>query len=135
LLACKTLPAPADPGAFPPSDRLAVISLASSKTADHDNLDSAWTLDALAFAFVNERANQERFLRHLEELQQQLREESLSEGDCPTGTGLPDQPKNPSRSTIWRLLDEIDLKPHKSVYWLNSHDPDFTPKALDICDL
>ena len=33
-----------------------------------------------------------------------------------------------SRATIWRILDEADLKPHKSVYWLNSHDPDFRPK-------
>jgi DDE superfamily endonuclease len=40
-----------------------------------------------------------------------------------------------SRSSIWRLLDEADLKPHRSVYWLNSHDPDFEAKAQDICAL
>ena len=40
-----------------------------------------------------------------------------------------------SRSTIWRILDEADLKPHRSVYWLNSHDPDFDAKAQDICQL
>jgi len=40
-----------------------------------------------------------------------------------------------SRATIWRLLEEADLKPHKSVYWLNSHDPDFEPKAQEICRL
>jgi hypothetical protein len=40
-----------------------------------------------------------------------------------------------SRSSIWRLLDEADLKPHRSVYWLNSHDPDFEAKAHDICSL
>jgi len=40
-----------------------------------------------------------------------------------------------SRSTIWRVLDGADLKPHKSVYWLNSHDPDFNHKARDICRL
>jgi DDE superfamily endonuclease len=40
-----------------------------------------------------------------------------------------------SRSTIWRLLDDADLKPHRSVYWLNSHDPEFEPKARAICDL
>ena len=40
-----------------------------------------------------------------------------------------------SRSSIWRLLDEADLKPHRSVYWLNSHDPDFEAKAQDICSL
>lgn len=40
-----------------------------------------------------------------------------------------------SRSTIWRILEEADLKPHKSEYWLNSHDPDFDEKARDICQL
>lgn len=40
-----------------------------------------------------------------------------------------------SRSTIQRILHEADLKPHRSVYWLNSHDPDFDAKAKDICGL
>ena len=40
-----------------------------------------------------------------------------------------------SRSTIWRVLNEADLKPHRSVYWLNSHDPDFEAKARNICQL
>ena len=40
-----------------------------------------------------------------------------------------------SRSTIWRVLEEIDLKPHKSEYWLNSHDEDFEAKANDVCQL
>jgi hypothetical protein len=40
-----------------------------------------------------------------------------------------------SRSTIWRALDEADLKPLRSVYWLNSHDPDFNAKAQGICKL
>jgi transposase len=39
------------------------------------------------------------------------------------------------RSTIWRILNEADLKPHRSVYWLNSHDPDFDAKAHAICQL
>ena len=30
-----------------------------------------------------------------------------------------------SRSSIWRILNDLDLKPHKSEYWLNSHDEDF----------
>jgi len=38
-----------------------------------------------------------------------------------------------SRSSLWRILEEADLKPHRSVYWLNSHDPDFEAKAHDIC--
>ena len=40
-----------------------------------------------------------------------------------------------SRSSIWRILDEADLKPHRSVYWLNSHDADFEAKAHHICAL
>jgi len=40
-----------------------------------------------------------------------------------------------SRSSIRRILEEADLKPHRSVYWLNSHDPDFEAKAQAICAL
>ena len=40
-----------------------------------------------------------------------------------------------SRSTIQRILDAADLKPHKSQYWLHSDDPQFEAKALDICRL
>ncbi len=40
-----------------------------------------------------------------------------------------------SRSSIWRILQDVDLKPHKSAYWLNSHDEDFDAKAQTICQL
>ena len=40
-----------------------------------------------------------------------------------------------SRSSIWRLLAEADLQPHRSVYGLNSHDPDCEAKAQAICAL
>lgn len=40
-----------------------------------------------------------------------------------------------SRTTVWRILRDADLKPHRSVYWLNSHDPDFDTKAKAICGL
>jgi hypothetical protein len=40
-----------------------------------------------------------------------------------------------SRSTVWRALEEADLKPHRSAYWLNSHDPDFHARAQEICRL
>lgn len=40
-----------------------------------------------------------------------------------------------SRSSIWRILQDADLKPHKSEYWLNSHDEDFDAKAKTICQL
>jgi hypothetical protein len=40
-----------------------------------------------------------------------------------------------SRSTIQRILAEAELRPHKSRYWLTSHDPDFEAKVLDVCRL
>lgn len=40
-----------------------------------------------------------------------------------------------SRSTIWRLLDQAEIKPHRFRYWLNSPDPDFEAKMLHIVDL
>jgi transposase len=40
-----------------------------------------------------------------------------------------------SRSSIWRILHDADLKPHKSTYWLNSHDEDFDAKAHISCQL
>jgi transposase len=40
-----------------------------------------------------------------------------------------------SRSSIWRILHDVDLKPHKSEYWLNSHDAHFDAKAHAICQL
>jgi len=40
-----------------------------------------------------------------------------------------------SRSTLARILAEAELKPHKSAYWLTSHDPDFGTKSREICQL
>lgn len=98
--ACKTPHAPADPGAFPPSERIAVISIASSKTQDHDRPTNGWTLDQIAATIVNEA--------HAAAI---------------------------SRSTVQRILAGVDLKPHKSVYWLNSHDPNFQAIAKEVCGL
>jgi transposase len=76
------------------------VNLATTKTEGHQTPDSAWSLDELARAIVNEAAQRAM-----------------------------------SRATIWRVLDEADLKPHRSIYWLNSHDPDFDQKARAICQL
>lgn len=92
--------APDAPGAFPPDELTAVITLASSSTDEHDRHATRWTLDELAATIVNEAHHRAM-----------------------------------SRTTLWRILEEADLKPHKSVYWLNSHDPDFDAKAQDICRL
>jgi hypothetical protein len=40
-----------------------------------------------------------------------------------------------SRSTINRVLNGNDLKPHRCTQWLHSDDPDFETKALDIARL
>lgn len=40
-----------------------------------------------------------------------------------------------SRSTIFRVLNQAAIKPHKSRYWLNSHDPDFETKTLEVARL
>jgi len=40
-----------------------------------------------------------------------------------------------SRSSVWRILHDVDLKPPKSAYWLNSPDEDCETKARHICHL
>src|SRR5262245_60578136 len=87
------------PGAFPPLQRLAVMSMATRKPATYHCPATRWSLDDLVAALVP---------RHTWTM---------------------------SRSSIWRLLEEADLKPHRSVYWLPSHDPDCETKAYDICAL
>src|SRR3989454_7211063 len=91
--------APVGRGAFPPSERLDVMSMATRKPATYHCAATRWSLDDLVAALVQGR----------------------------TWTM--------SRSSIWRILDEADRKPHRSVYWLNSHDPDFEAKAQAICAL
>ncbi len=39
-----------------------------------------------------------------------------------------------SRSTVWRILDDADVQPHRSVSWLTRHEPAFAPKARALCD-
>jgi len=76
------------------------VTLASSKTEAHQQPDTAWSLDNLAFEILREAHHRDM-----------------------------------SRSTIGRILSEADLQPHRSQYWLNSHDPDFDAKAKTICQL
>jgi len=37
---------------------------------------------------------------------------------------FPDWP-NSGKSTVWRILDDNDIKPHKIHYYLEKRDPDF----------
>jgi hypothetical protein len=40
-----------------------------------------------------------------------------------------------SRSRLWRILQEVDLTPHKSAYWLQSHDEQCASTAQVMCQL
>ena len=98
--AFKTLHVLADPGTFPPSERLHVIALAGRTTEDRQQPDTSWSRDDIAFEILRDAHH-----------------------------------RDTSRGTIGRILSEADLKPHRSVYRLNSHDPDFDAKARNICPL
>jgi transposase len=39
------------------------------------------------------------------------------------------------KSQINKILNEMDLKPHQVRSWLQSKDPEFEPKMVDICGL
>lgn len=97
---CKTRHAPVGRVLFPPAGRVAVVSIATSLTEEHDCPRHGWTLDQIAATVINEA--------HADAV---------------------------SRSTVWRVLQAADLKPHQSVYWLNSHDPEFDTRAKEICQL
>lgn len=36
------------------------------------------------------------------------------------------------KSTVWRILDEHDIKPHNIRYYLKRRDPDFDRKMQDV---
>jgi hypothetical protein len=56
--------------------------------------------------------------------------------DESVATGLDDLHSNAlRRSRVWRILNDLDLKPHKSEDWLNSHDAHCAAKAHAICQL
>jgi putative transposase len=87
----------------------------------------SWSLDDLALAICREAHDQDLLRARL----------AAAAGAASAAQPAPAAPdlRPMSRSTIQRILTEADLKPHKSAYWLNSHDPDFQAKAGDICQL
>jgi hypothetical protein len=97
---CRMRCAQVGRGAFPPSERIDVLSIATSTPADYHCPATRWSLDDMTAA---------------------LRDHT--------------RPRAMSRSTLWRILDDADLKPHRSVYWLNSHAPACEAKARDLCHL
>lgn len=80
-----------------------VVSIACTKPKDHGLAAELWTISALA-RFVSERAEAAGFAR-------------LS---------------NAGKSTVWRILDDNDIKPHKIRYYLEKRDPDFDRKMQEV---
>ena len=80
-----------------------VVSIACTKPKDHGMAAELWSISALA-RFVSERAEAAGFAR------------LASAG----------------KSTVWRILDDNDIKPHKIRYYLEKRDPDFDRKMQEV---
>lgn len=80
-----------------------VVSIACTQPKELGLAAELWSISALA-RYVSEQAGPSGFPRL-------------------TGTG---------KSTIWRILDENQLKPHKISYYLEKRDPDFDRKMREV---
>jgi transposase len=80
-----------------------VASIACTKPKDHDLAAELWTISGLA-QFVSERAEAAGFPRLA----------------------------HAGKSTVWRILDENEIKPHKIRYYLEKRDPDFDRKMQEV---
>ena len=80
-----------------------VVALACTKPKDHGLAAELWSISGLA-KFVCEHAQGAGFAR-------------LS---------------NAGKSTVWRILDGCDIKPHKIRYYLEKRDPDFDRKMQEV---
>ena len=80
-----------------------VVSIACTKPKDHGLAAELWTISALA-RFVCDGARAAGFAR-------------LSKA---------------GKSTVWRILDENEIKPHKIRYYLEKRDPEFDRKMQDV---
>ena len=80
-----------------------VVSIACTKPKDHGLAAELWTISALA-KFVCERAEAAGFARLA----------------------------NAGKSTVWRILDDNDIKPHKISYYLEKRDPEFDRKMQEV---
>jgi transposase len=80
-----------------------VVSIACTKPKDHGLASELWSISALA-RFVGENAQAAGFAR-------------LS---------------NAGKSTVWRILDDNDIKPHKIRYYLEKRDPEFDRKMQEV---
>jgi transposase len=80
-----------------------VVSIACTKPKDHDLAAELWTVSALA-RFVSEGAQAAGFPRLA----------------------------NAGKSTVWRILDEHEIQPHKIHYYLEKRDPEFDRKMQEV---
>jgi transposase len=80
-----------------------VVSIACTKPKDHGLAAELWTISALA-RFVSEHAEAAGFARLA----------------------------NAGKSTVWRILDENEIKPHKIRYYLEKRDPEFDRKTQEV---
>ena len=80
-----------------------VVSIACTKPKDHGLAAELWSIAALA-KFVRESAAAAGF----------------------------DRLANAGKSTVWRILNDNDIKPHKIRYYLEKRDPDFDRKMQEV---
>ena len=80
-----------------------VVSIACTKPKDHGLAAELWSIAALA-KFVSESAAAAGF----------------------------DRLANAGKSTVWRILNDNDIKPHKIRYYLEKRDPDFDRKMQEV---
>jgi transposase len=80
-----------------------VVSVACTKPKDHGLAAELWTTSALA-SFASKGARAAGF----------------------------DRLANAGKSTVWRILNENDIKPHKIRYYLEKRDPEFDRKMQEV---
>ncbi len=80
-----------------------VVSIACTKPKDHGLAAELWSISALV-QFISEQAEAAGHARLAK----------------------------PGKSTVWRILNEHDIKPHKIRYYLERRDPEFDRKMQEV---
>ena len=80
-----------------------VVSIACTKPVEHGLAAELWSISGLA-RFVADHAEAAGFPRLA----------------------------HAGKSTVWRILDEVDIKPHKIAYYLERRDPAFEAKMREV---
>ena len=80
-----------------------VVAIACTKPVDHGLAAELWSISGLA-RFVAAHAEAAGFPRLA----------------------------HAGKSTVWRILDEVDIKPHRIAYYLERRDPDFDRKMHEV---